>query len=64
MPLIQPLNQTGAIQTNGHDCGVWTLSYIASALRGFDLPGITERDIVVMRRFLFAVVMSIASPGR
>lgn len=32
----EPLLQTHSVQTNGHDCGLWVLAWIAAILRGYE----------------------------
>ena len=39
-------------QTNSYDCGVWILAQMAAVLRGYDVTGIKEHDMVSFRHFL------------
>ncbi|EMD36683.1 hypothetical protein CERSUDRAFT_73743 [Gelatoporia subvermispora B] len=51
MPLI-----TSPVQRNGVDCGVWVLAVIAARVRGFDLTGLTEKDLPFFRTYLCGLI--------
>lgn len=40
------------MQTNSIDCGLWVLATIAAVLRGFQVTGLVERDMVYFRALL------------
>ncbi|EEB98114.1 hypothetical protein MPER_02435 [Moniliophthora perniciosa FA553] len=46
-------------QTNSYDCGVWVLTMIAAALRGFDIGEVKEDNIDQIRQFLYRLVLSL-----
>ncbi|KAI6034740.1 hypothetical protein BKA83DRAFT_4487730 [Pisolithus microcarpus] len=35
-----------ATQTNGYDCGLWVLAQIATVLRGYEITGLREEDMI------------------
>ncbi|KAG2021067.1 sentrin-specific protease [Coprinopsis cinerea AmutBmut pab1-1] len=47
------------LQSNSYDCGVWTLACIASLLRGFHLPAITENEVHLFRHILLQHVLAL-----
>lgn len=51
--------QTRAVQTNGHDCGVWILACMIACLRGYHRPSLAERDIPAFRHALEEIVLGI-----
>jgi Ulp1 family protease len=46
-------------QTNSHDCGVWVLACIAAVLRGYHVTGLTEDDMVSVRKYIADFVCSL-----
>ncbi|KIK11678.1 hypothetical protein PISMIDRAFT_19325 [Pisolithus microcarpus 441] len=48
-----------AIQTNGYDCGLWVLAQIAAVLRGCEITGLREEDMIMFRKFLYIQVLRI-----
>lgn len=64
-PLIVELTlkdlQVKPVQNNSYDCGLWTLSWIAAVLRGYDTQSEevwTENCMPVWRNFLGTVFRS------
>ncbi|KAJ7587929.1 hypothetical protein C8J56DRAFT_1049993 [Mycena floridula] len=49
-----------AIQTNGHDCGLWILAGISSVLRGYTRPGLSEKEMPQFRKLLLAQVHTLS----
>ncbi|KIK11113.1 hypothetical protein PISMIDRAFT_123271, partial [Pisolithus microcarpus 441] len=47
------------IQTNGYDCGLWVLAQIAAVLRGCEITGLREEDMIMFRKFLYIQVLRI-----
>ncbi|TFK69138.1 hypothetical protein BDN72DRAFT_768358 [Pluteus cervinus] len=54
-----PVDTPARLQTNSYDCGVWVLAFIASLLRGYDIPGIPEAQIPVLRERLYEAVLRV-----
>ncbi|KAF6747718.1 hypothetical protein DFP72DRAFT_821404 [Ephemerocybe angulata] len=48
------------LQFNSHDCGVWVLAAIASFLRGYHTPRMSEEDITVFRSYLYRHALHLA----
>ncbi|KAI6025272.1 hypothetical protein BKA83DRAFT_4492027 [Pisolithus microcarpus] len=48
-----------AAQTNGYDCGLWVLAQITTVLRGYEITGLREEDMIAFRRFLYTQVLRI-----
>ncbi|KAG9309099.1 hypothetical protein JVU11DRAFT_10983 [Chiua virens] len=46
------------LQTNGYDCGVWVLATVATTIRGFDVTGLSEKDLPLFRHYLYMNVLS------
>ena len=47
------------VQTNMYDCGLWVLACIAAVLRGYDVPGLIEGDILHFRRHLHRLILAL-----
>lgn len=47
------------VQTNGYDCGVWTLAGIWAVLRGYDVTSHTEASIGRVRTCILLGILSI-----
>ncbi|KIK15256.1 hypothetical protein PISMIDRAFT_115435 [Pisolithus microcarpus 441] len=48
-----------AIQTNGYDSGLWVLAQIVAVLRGCEITGLREEDMIMFRKFLYIQVLHI-----
>ncbi|KAI0706515.1 hypothetical protein C8Q76DRAFT_629740 [Earliella scabrosa] len=46
------------LQTNGVDCGVWSLAFVAALLRGYESISISENDISKFRARLLNILLS------
>lgn len=47
------------LQTNDYDCGIWLLASVAAILRGYDVTGLDEGNILHFRQYLEALVLSL-----
>lgn len=57
-PLLTHI-KTDVLQTNSFDCGLWVLACIAANLRGYNVTGLEEADMVWFRQWITRLVMSI-----
>ncbi|KAF9053459.1 hypothetical protein BJ165DRAFT_1339824 [Panaeolus papilionaceus] len=50
---------TRAVQSNGHDCGLWVLAWIAATLRGYQCTGnlLSEGDMLPWRKALLGLIL-------
>jgi hypothetical protein len=48
-----------ALQTNGHDCGIWVLCMMAAVLRGYEVTGIAERQMGLVRDTLMDHILTL-----
>ncbi|KAI0710611.1 hypothetical protein C8Q76DRAFT_624385 [Earliella scabrosa] len=53
-PLISPETP---LQTNGVDCGVWSLAFVAALIRGYESISISENDIARFRARLLNILL-------
>ncbi|KAF9031576.1 hypothetical protein BJ165DRAFT_1358214 [Panaeolus papilionaceus] len=56
---------TRTVQSNGYDCGLWVLVWIAATLRGFHITDetLSQTDIPVWRRLLLNLVIQNTHPS-
>ncbi|KAJ7871711.1 hypothetical protein B0H14DRAFT_2502920 [Mycena olivaceomarginata] len=55
-PFLPPGN---TLQTNGHDCGIWVLCMMAAVLRGYEVTGIAERQMGLVRDTLMDHILTL-----
>ena len=46
------------LQTNGVDCGVWSLAFVAALIRGYESVSISEDNIAKFRARLLNVLLT------
>ncbi|KAJ8474914.1 hypothetical protein ONZ45_g15786 [Pleurotus djamor] len=51
-----------ALQQNSSDCGLWVVATVASVLRGYDLPGLQEKDMPTFRKVCLALLLANVPP--
>ncbi|KAJ8469462.1 hypothetical protein ONZ45_g16881 [Pleurotus djamor] len=50
---------TAALQQNSSDCGLWVVATVASVLRGYDLPGLQEKDMPTFRKGCLSFLLNL-----
>ncbi|KIK27137.1 hypothetical protein PISMIDRAFT_93452, partial [Pisolithus microcarpus 441] len=46
-------------QTNRYDCGLGVFTQITTMLRGYEITGLREEDMIAFQRFLYMQVLCI-----
>lgn len=55
--------KTEPVQSNHYDCGIWVLAQMTAVLRGFDITGLHESDMIMFRHYLRVLIACIPVPG-
>ncbi|KAJ6509064.1 hypothetical protein C8R45DRAFT_815395 [Mycena sanguinolenta] len=59
-PLIfPPIFQNKALQSNGHNCGVWVLCTMAAVMRGYTTTSLSEADMGRARQVLTGHILTL-----
>ena len=54
------LLQARSVQTNAYDCGMWTILYMFSVLRGYDvMANVREEDMPEVRRCILCCIYNL-----
>ncbi|KIK11372.1 hypothetical protein PISMIDRAFT_122801 [Pisolithus microcarpus 441] len=55
--------KTEPLQSNDYNCGLWCLAQMAAVLRGFDLTGLCEWDMLAFHCYLHELITHIPVPS-